>query len=157
MVQHWESLHQPAWQGGKGQCSWLLGAIIKGCHLLPAPTAVRALIAWTQHSRSWVSWTCYPPTALSALFFLRFSLFLSVNSFLLLNSWSNNDCRSVDLCNSDFSYHYRDGVMALSQQSESRFHSWNVSKLDPCKMTAKSFGAEITAGTTEKRVYTAWL
>lgn len=126
MVQHWESLHQPAWQGGKGQWSWLLGAIIKGCRLPPAPTAVTALIAWTHHGRSWVPWTSNPPTTFSALFFKKFYLFLSVNSFLLLNSWSNNDRRSVHLYNFDFSYHYRNGVMALSQQSESRFHIWNV-------------------------------
>lgn len=155
MLQHLESRHQPGWWAGKGWWSWLLRAIIKGCHLPPAPSGVTALRARPQHGRSWLSWTLQLPPLHG--FFLRFYLLLLM--FSLLNSWSNNDRRSAVLllCTFDFPYHYRDGIMALSQQSESRFHCWNASKLDSCKMTAKSFGGEINSRDHREKCYSVWL
>lgn len=49
-------------------------------------------------------------------------------------------------------YHNRDGIMALHQQSESRLNSWNVSKLDPCKMTAKSLREKLQPGLQRKEL-----
>lgn len=72
--------------------------------------------------------------------------------FSLLNPSYNNNCRSavLSLYNFDLTYLCTDNLTALSQQSESRLYSWDLSKLDPCKRAAKHFEGEITVGATER-------
>lgn len=130
-VQQLESLCQA------GRCCWgvtgwwpRLPRATMGAELL-LPLTLSALMDQPQSGNSWLSMTRQPSSHLN-FFSSRCYHFMLMFSLQSPRSPSNG-VSAVLLLSVIFYFSYpcTDGLTALTQQSESRLHSWSVSKLDP--------------------------